>query len=213
MKRLTKKVLDRLAELEIQNAPSKPSRKKPKLRWYAVQVTPQQEKAVRRTILRESKILFLNDRVGRIIIPKNKVVELRKSQRVLMRRRRYPGYLICHLALDAQVRRLVNSCPGSLGFLPDRYSPAPLTDDEVALVMLQEKQNSKKSTVTFDTGLAPGDLVEIKEGAFAGQQVRVKKVTNERTHDPIILVHATLWGRPAPVELHVNQFKRINEEV
>lgn len=208
--RYTKRVLQRLDELEQLN--QKVADAKPQMLWYAVQTQPGKEREVVRAIKRQAHIQFVGDYIGRIIVARQKTVELRKSQRVTMRRKRLPMYLVCHLRLNNQVRRIVNSAPGSLGFLPERHDPRPLEDHEVELLLLQEKENSKSSVYKVETGLQPGDHVEITKGAFAGQTVKVKKVANEGTKDPVVQCHATMWGRPCPIELRTGDYVKVNYE-
>jgi len=83
---------------------------KPRRHWYALEVYPKCEIKARKELLRQAKIQFLNEEVGRILIPRYRNVELRKGTRVVLRRRRFRNYLLIHAIDCPEVRELVRRC-------------------------------------------------------------------------------------------------------
>lgn len=168
--------------------------------WYCLRVRAGKAKAVKRLIERKRIELNLTEYIGKILIPRKRQLVLKKSakgseRRVEEKRMRFGrGYLLINVALKTQeVWRLVNSCEFSMGLMPYRYNPSPVSDEEVQSLIDDQKADK---VIKVKTGLKPGDWVHILEGMFENMEGQVMSVEGEKTPNPKIKVTMQILGRP-----------------
>src|SRR5437667_9761906 len=89
------------------------------------------EKKVKESL--ESRVagFSLQDRIGRVLIPMEEVVEVRGGKKVVSSRMSYPGYVLVEMDLDENTWHTVRSTPRVTGFVGSATSPSPLSDAEV----------------------------------------------------------------------------------
>jgi len=141
-------------------------------RWYVVKVESGREESIKETLERRIKIDNLEEYVGRILIPTEKVTELRDGERVVIKRKKFPGYLICELDFNDKILSLFRETSGVGDFVggsPDQ-PPSPMNERETER-MLQgteesgaEEPTEKKIIIPY----APKDRVKVRDGAFKG---------------------------------------------
>ncbi len=139
---------------------------------------------------------------GRIIIPVENLVKVRKGKKVIEERRLYPGYIVIEMVPNDETLRLVNSVPGVTHFLGSRHKPTPLSPREVEALLTQVEES--KQRVVTKIPFAKGERVTVIDGPFTDFIGTVEEVYPEREKVKVMVV---IFGRPTPIELGFHQLK------
>ncbi len=177
--------------------------------WFVIHTLTGQEMKVQESIRRRLQIEEMEDYVDEVIIPTEKVSEVRKGVRSTTTRKFFPGYVLVHLALyDAEREmverswRFIKETTGVIGFIGGER-PAPLMPEEVDVVMHQVEE--KKEKVAPKVAFEPGETVKINDGPFLNFSGVVEEVDPDRGK---LKVSVAIFGRSAPVELEYWQVER-----
>ena len=172
-------------------------------RWYIVHAYSNFEKKVAEDIENKAKQKGLMDRIEQIVVPTEKVVEVRRGKKVDAERKFFPGYVLLKADLTDSVISLVKNTPRVTGFLgEDRTTakPVPITDAEAQRILhqVQEGVERPKPSVTFEIG----EQVRVSDGPFASFNGFVQEVDEERSR---LKVEVSIFGRAVPVDLEFGQ--------
>lgn len=167
--------------------------------WYVVKVQSGREESIKDAIERRVKIEGLQDSFGEIVIPVEKVTEMRKNKRIVKERKLYPGYLMVHLEFNDRMLYLFRETSGVGDFVGGGLNkpPLPMKADEV------ERMRKSQGQTTATEGpqkskFDKGDRVKVRDGTFAGMEGEVKEVLEAKG---ALRVALTIFGREVPVEL------------
>lgn len=181
-------------------------------RWYVVKVQSGREESIKNALERRVKIDALEEYVGRILIPTEKVTELSKGKRVVKKRKKFPGYLMCEVEFNDKILYLFRETSGVGDFVGGSLHkpPQPMSEREVER-MLQETEEGgtkkaggdepMKKKVIISYGVK--DKVKIRDGTFKDMEGEVKEITEptDPKENPKVKVELTIWGRPVDVEV------------
>jgi len=177
--------------------------------WFVLHTLTGQEYKVKESILRRLKQEEMEEYIDEVVIPTEKISEVKKGVRTTTTRKFFPGYVLVHVALyddEHQLREkawyFVRETPGIIGFIGGER-PVMLKPEEVASVMNQvaEKREKVKPKVDFE----PGETVKINDGPFLNFTGVVEEVDPNRGK---LKVSVAIFGRSAPVELEYWQVER-----
>ncbi|HBZ85238.1 MAG TPA: transcription termination/antitermination protein NusG [Verrucomicrobia subdivision 6 bacterium] len=178
-------------------------------RWFAVHVLSGQETNVKRHMLSRIKTEELGEVVQEVIIPTERISEIKRGKKVETERKLYPGYIFVKMELYDAEKKLhevpwyfVKETPGVLGFA-DGDRPTPMKPDEVEGMLSQIRDKEEK--ITPKIIFAVGDRVKVGDGPFQSQEGVVEEVDSERGR---VRVAVSIFGRSTPVELEYWQVER-----
>jgi transcriptional antiterminator NusG len=178
-------------------------------RWFAVHVLSGQETNVKRHMLSRIKTEELGEVVQEVIIPTERISEIKRGKKVETERKLYPGYIFVKMELYDSEKKLhevpwyfVKETPGVLGFA-DGDRPTPMKQDEVDGMLSQIREKEEK--ITPKIIFAVGDRVKVGDGPFQSQEGVVEEVDTERGR---VRVAVSIFGRSTPVELEYWQVER-----
>jgi transcriptional antiterminator NusG len=168
--------------------------------WYAVHTYSGFENKVKQTIERKVQLEGWNDRVQRVIIPLEPVIEIKNGKKHTVMRNLMPGYLLIEVEPNDDLFNMVKEIKGVSGFVGGGSKPAPLSQAEVdnILNLLESKADKPKPEIVYQKG----DQVKVTEGPFANFVGSVDHVDHEKNK---LSVMVSIFGRPTPVELDVLQ--------
>ncbi|MFZ1774232.1 MAG: transcription termination/antitermination protein NusG [Rhizobiaceae bacterium] len=172
-------------------------------RWYIVHAYSNFEKKVAESIEEKAKQKGLWDQFEKILVPTEKVVELRRGRKVDAERKFFPGYVLVRANLSDAVFSLIKNTPKVTGFLGDSR-PVPITDKEAERILnqVQEGVERPKPSVLFEIG----EQVRVSDGPFASFNGIVQEVEPERAR---LKVEVSIFGRATPVELEFSQVEKV----
>ena len=172
-------------------------------RWYSVSVLSNFEKKVAVDIENKAKQKGLWGKFEKILVPTEKVVEVRRGRKVDAERKFFPGYVLVRANLTDDVFHLIKNTPKVTGFLGTDSKPVPIPDSEAEriLTQVQEGVDRPKPSVTFETG----EQVRVSDGPFASFNGIVQEVDEERSR---LKVEVSIFGRATPVDLEFGQVEK-----
>ena len=185
----------------------------PRKHWYVVKVQSGREESIKNAIERRVKIDGLEEYVGRILIPTEKVTELRGGKRVVKKRKKFPGYLMCEVEFNDKILYLFRETSGVGDFVGGSLHkpPTPMGEREVERMLLDEDESSAKKTdgtheptkKKFIIPYAVGDRVKVRDGTFKDMDGEVKEINypHDTNENPKVKVVLSIWGRPVDVEV------------
>jgi transcriptional antiterminator NusG len=175
-------------------------------RWYIVHAYSNFEKKVAEDIEHKAKQKGLSDKIEQIVVPTEKVVEVRRGKKVDAERKFFPGYVLLKAELTDPVISLVKNTPRVTGFLgEDKHTAKPMhiTDKEAERILhqVQEGVERPKPSVIFEVG----EQVRVSDGPFASFNGFVQEVDAERAR---LKVEVSIFGRAVPVDLEFGQVEK-----
>ncbi|TPL62816.1 transcription termination/antitermination protein NusG [Mesorhizobium sp. B2-3-15] len=171
-------------------------------RWYIVHAYSNFEKKVAEDIENKAKQKGLSADIEQIVVPTEKVVEVRRGRKVDAERKFFPGYVLLKANLTDAVFSVVKNTPKVTGFLGDS-KPVPITEAEAQRILnqVQEGVERPKPSVTFEIG----EAIRVSDGPFASFNGFVQEVDEERAR---LKVEVSIFGRAVPVDLEFGQVEK-----
>jgi transcriptional antiterminator NusG len=175
--------------------------------WYVVKVQSGREESIKEAIERRVKIEGLEEYYGQIVIPVERVTEIRSGKRVQKERKLYPGYLMVEVEYNDRILYLFRETSGVGDFVGGTVHrpPPPMPPREVERMLHQQGQIKEKETHAKPE-FEKGDRVKVRDGTFAGMEGEVKEILEGLSR---VRVELTIFGRPVPVELEYWQVEPV----
>jgi transcriptional antiterminator NusG len=163
------------------------------------------EKAVERNLRERIDRSELQDKFGRILVPMEEVVELKKGKKSVTERRFFPGYVLVEMEMGDDTWHLVKHTSKVTGFVGGaKTRPSPISEAEVQKIVhqMQEGVEKPRPKVQWEVG----ETVRIKEGPFTDFNGAVEDVNYDKSK---VRVEVTIFGRATPVELDFAQVEKV----
>lgn len=176
--------------------------------WYVVRTISGQEKKVKQYLENEITRLNWNDQIKEILIPIEKVFEMRNGKKRTRERSFLPGYIFLEAILQSEIIQTIRDVPGVVGFLGDDKgkTPIPLRESEVKKLLGQVDELQGMDEV-MDNPFATGEQVKVTDGMFNGFTATVEEVYDDKKK---LKVMVKIFGRNTPLELSYLQVERLN---
>jgi transcriptional antiterminator NusG len=173
-------------------------------RWYIVHAYSNFENKVAESIREQAKQRHLEHLFEQILVPKEKVTEVRRGRKVDAERKFFPGYVLVKMDLTDEAYHLIKNTPKVTGFLGTDNKPMPITEAEASRILhqVQEGIDRPKATVSFEIG----EQVRVSDGPFASFNGVVEEVDDARSR---VKVAVSIFGRATPVELEFGQVEKV----
>ncbi|HMB12270.1 MULTISPECIES: transcription termination/antitermination protein NusG [Saliniramus] len=174
-------------------------------RWYIVHAYSNFENKVAQSLQDQAAQRGLEDMFEEILVPTEKVVEVRRGRKVDTERKFFPGYVLVKCEMTDDVYHLIKNTPKVTGFLgADKAKPLPIPDHEAERIKGQvaEGVERPKSALIFEVG----ETVRVSDGPFASFNGVVEEVDESRSR---LKVAVSIFGRATPVELEYAQVEKV----
>lgn len=173
-------------------------------RWYIVQAYSNFENKVAAAILERVESAGLEDQFEQVVVPTEKVVEVRRGRKVDTERKFFPGYILAKVDLTDEAFHLIKNTPKVTGFLGSENKPMPIPEAEAMRILkqVQDGVERPKPSVSFEIG----EQVRVSDGPLASFSGHIEEVDEERAR---LKVAVSIFGRPTPVELEYNQVEKL----
>ncbi|AEQ51702.1 transcription termination/antitermination protein NusG [Pelagibacterium halotolerans] len=173
-------------------------------RWYIVQAYSNFERKVAEDIRQKVVSNGLDHLFDDVLVPTEKVTEVRRGRKVDAERKFFPGYVLVKMELTDETFHLIKNTPKVTGFLGADNKPQPISEREAMSILqqVQEGVDRPKPSVSFEVG----ENVRVSDGPFASFSGVVEEVDEERAR---LKVEVSIFGRPTPVELEYGQVEKV----
>ncbi len=172
--------------------------------WYIIHTYSGFEKKVKESLESRVAAFGLQEKIGRMMIPTEDVVEVRGGKKLISTRMLYPGYVMVEMNMDDYTWHVVRNTPRVTGFVGSGEVPTPLSEVEVDNILNRviTSADRPKPKLVFERN----EQVRITEGPFANFTGVVEDVNADRS---TLKISVTIFGRSTPVELDFAQVEKI----
>jgi len=177
--------------------------------WFVIHTLSGQEMKVKESIEKRLKAEEMGDSIQEILVPMEKVVEVRNQKKTVSTRKLWPGYVFIHMALLDENGRInerpwyfIKETQGVIGFIGgERPEPTPADEVEAIKAQISASEEHEKPKVSFDIG----ETVKISNGPFLNLSGVIEEIEPERGK---LKVTVNIFGRNTPVELEYWQVEK-----
>ena len=180
-----------------------------KAHWFVLKAMSGQEDKVRKSILKRLKQEEMTHLVHEVVVPTERVSEVKRNKKIETERRLYPGYVFVHANLYDDDKKLIErtwyylrETEGVMGFV-DGDKPVPMRQSDVDAILAQMKQG--EDHVVPKAAFLVGDKVKVGDGPFLNQDGLVEEVSPETGR---LKVSVNLFGRNTIVDLEYWQVEK-----
>ena len=170
--------------------------------WYALHVLSGQEKKVKESLERRAKTEEMGDLIRKVVIPTERVSEVKRGKKIESERKLHPGYVYIDMYLRDEEKKLVDrtwyfvrETTGVIGFA-DGNDPQPIRPSEVETMLGQMREREEK--VLPKVAFSIGDKVKVGDGPFQNQEGLIEAVDMDRGK---LKVSVNMFGRSTSLEL------------
>ncbi|MEM0999806.1 MAG: transcription termination/antitermination protein NusG [Bacteroidota bacterium] len=174
--------------------------------WYVVRAISGQEKKVKQYLESEIERLNLDEYVAQVLIPTEKVFEMRGGKKKIRERSFLPGYVLIEATLDGEVMQAIRDVPGVIGFLGTERGqrPVPLRPAEINKILGKVDEMNELGEVPEEPFVL-GEPVKVMAGPFNGFSGSVEEIYEDKKK---LKVMVKIFGRNTPVELNYYQVEK-----
>jgi len=169
--------------------------------WYAIHTYSGYEEKVAESIRQRAESLDMKDKIFQIVVPKEKMIEIKNGKRKVVEKRIFQGYVLVHMKMSEDAWYIVRNTPSVTGFVGTGIEPTPVEDEEMEKIMKRMGREDPKHRIDFTVG----EVVGIIDGPFKGFDGSVSEIDAEKGKLKVLV---SMFGRETPVELDGLQVKK-----
>ena len=173
-------------------------------KWYVVRAVSGKEKKVKEYIESEINRLGLQDFLSQVLIPTEKVYQVRKGKKISKERNYFPGYVLIEAALVGELTHIIRNIPNVLGFLGTGNEPSPMRASEVKRILGKVDELAEQSE-GINVPFIVGETVKVVDGPFNSFTGVIEEINEEKKK---LKVMVKIFGRKTPLELTFMQVEK-----
>ncbi len=175
-------------------------------KWYVVRAIGGKENKAKEYLESEISRLNLEDFISQILIPKEKVFQIRKGKKVSKDRNFFPGYILVEAALVGEIPHIIKGIPNVIGFLGNEKGgePAPIREAEANKILGKVDELAERDE-EINVPFFVGESVKVIDGPFNSFTGIIEDVNNEKKK---LKVMVKIFGRKTPLELSFMQVEK-----
>ena len=187
-------------------------------KWYIIHTYSGYEKKVATDLEKRIESLNLTDRVFRILVPEEEVLEEKRGKMVKVPRKLFPSYVMIEMLsvreenelglgyrVDSDAWYVIRNTNGVTGFVGVGSDPIPLSDEEASDLLAKIGVETSGSEGRFNIDFKEGDRVVVKKDSFYDQTGEISSIDYEHGRVTVML---EVFGRLTPVELEYNEVEK-----
>ena len=171
-------------------------------KWYVLRAVSGKESKVKEYLEADIRNSDLGEYVSQVLIPTEKVYQVRNGKKIVKERSYLPGYVLVEAALVGEVTHHLRNTPNVIGFLGGMDNPTPLRTSEVNRILgIVDGQSEMEENIPYEIG----ETVKVTEGPFSGFSGLIEEVNSEKKK---LKVMVKIFGRKTPLELGFMQVEK-----
>lgn len=177
-------------------------------KWYVVRAVSGQENKIKNYIENEISRLNLQDFVDQVLVPTEKVVQIRNGKKINKEKVYFPGYIMVKANLSGEIPHIIKSIPNVIGFLGETKGgdPVPLRQSEVNRMLGKVDELNVEVDTNVVIPFTVGETVKVIDGPFNGFDGTIEKINEEKRK---LEVMVKIFGRKTPLELSYMQVDKL----
>ncbi|PCI07645.1 MAG: transcription termination/antitermination factor NusG [Flavobacteriaceae bacterium] len=177
-------------------------------KWYVVRAIGGQENKVKNYIENEIARLNIADYIEQVLVPTEKVIQIRDGKKYNKERVYFPGYIMVEANLSGEIPHIIKAIPGVIGFLGEVKGgdPVPLRKAEVNRMLGKVDELSIQNENVVIPYII-GESVKVVDGPFNGFDGTIEKINEEKRK---LEVMVKIFGRKTPLELSYMQVEKVS---
>ena len=173
-------------------------------KWYVIRAISGSEKKVKVYLESEISRLNLEDYISKILIPFEKVYQVRNGKKITKERNLYPGYVLIEATLVGEVPHIIKSVPNVIGFLGTKGEPIPMRQSEVNRILGKVDELAEQGE-EVNVPYIVGESVTVIDGPFNSFSGIIEEINEEKKK---LKVMVKIFGRKTPLELGFMQVEK-----
>ncbi len=170
--------------------------------WYAIHTYSGYEEKVAESIRQRADSLDMKDKIYQVLVPKEKMIEIKNGKRKVVEKRIFQGYVLVQMKLTEDAWYIVRNTPSVTGFVGTGTDPTPVSNDEIEKIMKRMGRDEPKHKMDYNVG----DVVSITDGPFKGFDGAINELDEQKGKLKVLV---NMFGRETPVELDSLQVKKV----
>lgn len=175
------------------------------LKWYVVRAISGKERKAKEYLESEITHMGIKDLIPQILIPMEKVLQLRNGKKVVKERNFFPGYILIEAALNADLVGTIIQIPNVIGFLGGD-NPTPLRESEVNKILGKVDEMTEQGEI-LSNPFTIGESVKVMDGPFNDFTGVIEEINEEKKK---LKVMVKIFGRRTPIELNYMQVEKLS---
>ena len=177
-------------------------------KWYVVRAVSGQENKIKTYIENEISRLGLQDYVEQVLVPTEKVIQIRKGKKISKEKVYFPGYIMIQADLVGEIPHIIRSVTNVIGFLGETKGgdPVPLRPAEVNRMLGKVDELAVEADSNVSIPFNIGETVKVIDGPFNGFDGTIEKINEEKRK---LEVMVKIFGRKTPLELSYMQVEKV----
>ena len=177
-------------------------------KWYVVRAVSGQENKIKAYIENEISRLGLDDFVDQVLVPTEKVIQIRNGKKINKDKVYFPGYIMVQANLSGEIPHIIKSITNVIGFLGETKGgdPVPLRQSEVNRMLGKVDELAIEADANIAIPFTKGETVKVIDGPFNGFDGTIEKINEEKRK---LEVMVKIFGRKTPLELSYMQVEKV----
>jgi len=177
-------------------------------KWYVVRAVSGQENKIKTYIENEISRLGMDTFVEEILVPQEKVIQIRNGKKVTKDKTYFPGYIMIKANLSGEIPHIIKSVTNVIGFLGETKGgdPIPMRQAEVNRMLGKVDELSLQDGSNIIIPFIHGENVKVIDGPFNGFDGTIEKINEEKRK---LEVMVRIFGRKTPLELSYMQVEKL----
>ena len=173
-------------------------------KWYVVRAISGKEGKVKEYLEHEIDRLNLQDYISQVLIPTEKVYQVRKGKKISKERNYFPGYVLIEASLTGEIPHIIRNIPNVLGFLGTKGEPDPIRPAEVNRILGKVDELAEQGE-EVNVPFIVGETVKVIDGPFNSFSGIIEEINEEKKK---LKVMVKIFGRKTPLELGFMQVEK-----
>ncbi len=173
-------------------------------KWYVLRAISGKEKKVKEYLDNEIKRLDIENYISQVLIPTEKVYQIRKGKKVSKERNYFPGYVLIEADLTGEIPHIIKNIPEVLGFLGTKGGPDPLRPSEVKRILGKVDELAEQGEYV-NIPFIVGETVKVIDSPFNGFTGVIEEINEEKKR---LKVMVKIFGSKTPLELGFMQVEK-----
>jgi transcriptional antiterminator NusG len=173
-------------------------------KWYVVRAISGKERKVKEYLEHEIDRLKLQDYISQVLIPTEKVYQVRKGKKISKERNYFPGYVLIEASLTGEIPHIIRNIPNVLGFLGTKGEPDAIRPTEVNRILGKVDELAELGE-EVNVPFIVGETVKVIDGPFNSFSGIIEEINEEKKK---LKVMVKIFGRKTPLELSFMQVEK-----